>query len=66
MLKSKLSLSRHFEYANKQITCHFWLCGADLVWGRFDLLPKIVGEPHLFDIYQQMLNIVLQITSDLC
>ena len=27
MLKSKLSLSRHFEYANKQITYHFWLCG---------------------------------------
>ena len=26
MLKSKLSLSRHFEYANKQITYHFWLC----------------------------------------
>ena len=26
MLKSKLSLS-HFEYANKQITYHFWLCG---------------------------------------
>jgi hypothetical protein len=25
MLKSKLSLSRHFEYANKQITYHFWL-----------------------------------------
>jgi hypothetical protein len=28
MLKSKLSLSRHFEYANKQITYHFWLCFA--------------------------------------
>ena len=26
MLKSKLSLSRHFEYANEQITYHFWLC----------------------------------------
>ena len=26
MLKSKFSLSRHFEYANKQITYHFWLC----------------------------------------
>jgi hypothetical protein len=25
MLKSKFSLSRHFEYANKQITYHFWL-----------------------------------------
>jgi hypothetical protein len=25
MLKSKLSLSRHFEYANEQITYHFWL-----------------------------------------
>jgi hypothetical protein len=22
----ELSLSRHFEYANKQITYHFWLC----------------------------------------
>ena len=27
MLKSKFSLSRHFEYANEQITYHFWLCG---------------------------------------
>jgi hypothetical protein len=27
MLKSKLSLSCHFEYANKQITYHFWLWG---------------------------------------
>jgi hypothetical protein len=26
MLKSKFSLSRHFEYANEQITYHFWLC----------------------------------------
>ena len=26
MLNSKFSLSRHFEYANKQITYHFWLC----------------------------------------
>ena len=25
MLNSKFSLSRHFEYANKQITYHFWL-----------------------------------------
>jgi len=25
MLKSKFSLSRHFEYANEQITYHFWL-----------------------------------------
>jgi hypothetical protein len=25
MLKFKFSLSRHFEYANEQITCHFWL-----------------------------------------
>jgi hypothetical protein len=23
---SKFSLSRHFEYANEQITYHFWLC----------------------------------------
>jgi hypothetical protein len=27
MLKSKFSLSRHFEYANEQITYHFWLWG---------------------------------------
>ena len=26
MLKSKFSLSRHLEYANEQITYHFWLC----------------------------------------
>jgi hypothetical protein len=26
MLKSKLPLSRHFEYTNEQITYHFWLC----------------------------------------
>jgi hypothetical protein len=26
MLKSKFSLSRHFEYANEQIIYHFWLC----------------------------------------
>ena len=26
MLKSKFSLSRHFVYANEQITYHFWLC----------------------------------------
>jgi hypothetical protein len=26
MLKSKFSLNRHFEYANEQITYHFWLC----------------------------------------
>jgi hypothetical protein len=26
MLKSKFSLSCHFEYANEQITYHFWLC----------------------------------------
>jgi hypothetical protein len=26
MLKSKFSLSHHFEYANEQITYHFWLC----------------------------------------
>jgi hypothetical protein len=25
MLKSKFSLSRHFEYSNEQITYHFWL-----------------------------------------
>ena len=25
VLKSKFSLSRHFEYANEQITYHFWL-----------------------------------------
>jgi hypothetical protein len=25
ILKSKFSLSRHFEYANEQITYHFWL-----------------------------------------
>jgi hypothetical protein len=25
MLNSKFSLSRHLEYANKQITYHFWL-----------------------------------------
>ena len=25
MLKSKFSLSHHFEYANEQITYHFWL-----------------------------------------
>jgi hypothetical protein len=31
MLKSKLSLSRHFEYANKQITYHFWLCTVNQV-----------------------------------
>jgi hypothetical protein len=31
MLKSKFSLSRHFEYANKQITYHFWLCVVRLV-----------------------------------
>ena len=27
MLKSKFSWSRHFEYANEQITYHFWLWG---------------------------------------
>jgi hypothetical protein len=32
MLKSKFSLSRHFEYANKQITYHFWLWSA--IYGR--------------------------------
>jgi hypothetical protein len=31
MLKSKFSLSRHFEYANEQITYHFWLCVGWLV-----------------------------------
>ena len=30
ILKSKFSLSRHFEYANEQITYHFWLCS--LCW----------------------------------
>jgi hypothetical protein len=29
MLKSKFSLSRHFEYANEQITYHFWLCSGN-------------------------------------
>jgi hypothetical protein len=28
MLKSKFSLSRHFEYANEQITYHLWLWGS--------------------------------------
>ena len=32
MLKSKLSLSRHFEYANKQITYHFWLCSLEFLF----------------------------------
>jgi hypothetical protein len=26
MLKFKFSLNRHFEYADEQITYHFWLC----------------------------------------
>ena len=40
MLKSKFSLSRHFEYANEQITYHFWL------WHNFVFnMLKIV---HIF------------------
>jgi hypothetical protein len=29
MLESKFSLSRHFEYANEQITYQFWLCAEE-------------------------------------
>jgi hypothetical protein len=44
ILKSKFSLSRHFEYANEQITYHFWLC-AILVWPLINLVYSIHNNP---------------------
>jgi hypothetical protein len=41
---SKFSLSRHFEYANKQITYHFWLCVVEFRYGTFLTLSLF----HLF------------------
>ena len=37
MLKSKCSWSRHFEYANEQITYHFWLWAPESVTDRSSL-----------------------------
>jgi hypothetical protein len=42
MLKFKFSLSRHFEYANNQITYHFWLCGVE---------DRYIVEESFFDKY---------------
>jgi len=42
MLKSKLSLSRHFVYANEQITYHFWLC---VEMYNADTCITVVGKP---------------------
>jgi hypothetical protein len=36
MLTSKFSLSRHLEYANEQITYHFWLCVSKAEEGNYE------------------------------
>jgi hypothetical protein len=48
MLNSKFSLSRHFEYANKQITYHFWL------WLHGDRSHEVFNEnklPYICSMY---------------
>jgi hypothetical protein len=42
MLKSKFSLSRHFEYANEQITYHFWLWFEQKFPAEVASLPNIL------------------------
>jgi hypothetical protein len=39
-ISNYIRLSIHFEYANKQITYHFWLCGP-LHFNQFFILPLI-------------------------
>jgi hypothetical protein len=60
MLKSKFSLSRHFEYANEQIPYHFWLCGgggllmyvrSDIACDRKDKLEFKCIDSIMVDIY---------------
>jgi hypothetical protein len=40
MLRSKFSLSRHFEYANEQTSYHFWLCVTFTKNGKFKLAKQ--------------------------
>jgi hypothetical protein len=56
MLKSKLSLSRHFEYANKQITYHFWLCSVlagrcSRLYCNTSISSGNIVEESIFDKY---------------
>ena len=44
----ELSLSRHFEYANKQITYHFWLCEVFMnVLSKYQLISGIVLNRYI-------------------
>jgi hypothetical protein len=52
MLNSKFSLSRHFEYANKQITYHFWL------WPWKDPLGLRQQENQTMHRFEQYLKIL--------
>jgi hypothetical protein len=63
MLKSKLSLSRHFEYANKQITYHFWLCyeGVTIVGQKLLNLPGHLSSPPDFSAVRGTRSLVLYV-----
>jgi hypothetical protein len=49
MLKPKFSLSHHFEYANEEITYHFWL--PILVAGTNSVSSGNIVEESFFDKY---------------
>jgi hypothetical protein len=55
MLKSKFSLSCHFEYANEQITYHFWLSSLSTKLSTKSGICKINGKvPTQFQILKCM------------
>ena len=58
MLKSKFSLSRHFEYANEQITYHFWLW---LVEQELLTLPEHLSSPPVFSGVRVTRSLVLYV-----